>query len=329
MNANHRIVPSRRAYDKADGSKDSSAGQERSAEFQPAVVQATNPPSLGVTAKPSGLEVRDPADRNSGLPGGGFTLVEVLVVLAMVALGACVLVPALARSRANSPAIQCLNNLAQLQRAFAMYAADNSGRLVPNNGNEGVPPSYPDYTSWCTGRLRWQLSTCNTNTQDLTRAALWPYTPGTVAVYKCPADRVPVERGPRVRSYSMNGFVGGQTQTILGYRKYVKDSDFTVPGAAKTFVFADEHPDSLEDETLALRMPLAASWPAATPWVNVPASHHNGAGVLSFADGHVEIHPWRDANTKVPVLKTSPCGAYGKTSPNDNPWLVGRASAPY
>jgi prepilin-type N-terminal cleavage/methylation domain-containing protein/prepilin-type processing-associated H-X9-DG protein len=259
--------------------------------------------------------------------GRGFTLIELLVVLALVAVGGLMLVPALARTRTNSPAIQCLNNLAQLQRAFTMYAADHSGKLVPNNASGGLPPTYPDYKSWCTGALNWRSSVSNTNTQDLTRAALGPYTAGAVALYKCPADRVPAQNGPRIRSYAMNRFVGGSNQTV-GYRIFLRDSDFTAPGPARTFVFGGEHPDAIDDESFGFPMPAAAIWPAAAAWTEVPASHHNGAGVLSFADGHVEIHQWLDANTKAPVVKSVPCSAYDKTSPNDNPWLVARTSAP-
>ena len=35
--------------------------------------------------------------------------------------------------------------------------------------------------------------------------------------------------------------------------------------------------------------------------IDVPASYHNGAGGLSFADGHAEIHKWLDPRTKTPV----------------------------
>jgi prepilin-type processing-associated H-X9-DG protein len=32
--------------------------------------------------------------------------------------------------------------------------------------------------------------------------------------------------------------------------------------------------------------------------IDVPASHHNGAAGLSFADGHAEVHKWLDSRTK-------------------------------
>jgi len=34
--------------------------------------------------------------------------------------------------------------------------------------------------------------------------------------------------------------------------------------------------------------------PATTYIVDYPASYHNGAGGVAFADGHSEIHRWRD-----------------------------------
>ena len=54
--------------------------------------------------------------RRSG--SGAFTLVELLVVIAMIALGALLLVPALARTRPGAKAIQCRNHLKQLTAAW-------------------------------------------------------------------------------------------------------------------------------------------------------------------------------------------------------------------
>jgi hypothetical protein len=248
------------------------------------------------------------------------------VVVAMIGLGALMLAPALARTRTNSPTIQCLDNLSQLQRVFTMYAADYNGQLVSQNFGWST-----SNTAWCVGRLDWDTRMDNTNIAYLVNAALGSYTGKRAAVYKCPSDRVASAVGPRVRSYSMNGFVGGTIENslgITGYRAYLKDTDFTLPGPAQTFVFIDEHPDSINDACLQQRMPAATSWPAATVWEDVPASYHVGSGCLSFADGHVEAHKWVDANTQVPVQKVNPCSAINTTSPNDNAWLVARASAP-
>ena len=60
-----------------------------------------------------------------------FTLIELLVVVAMVALLACVLPLALAHTRPDVRAAQCLNNKRQLALACVMYSHDWNGYLVP------------------------------------------------------------------------------------------------------------------------------------------------------------------------------------------------------
>ncbi|HWH69336.1 MAG TPA: prepilin-type N-terminal cleavage/methylation domain-containing protein, partial [Candidatus Sulfotelmatobacter sp.] len=59
-----------------------------------------------------------------------FTLLELVVVLALAALWAMLLLPALARTQPNSKAVQCQNNLRQLTMAWRSYAADNRDILV-------------------------------------------------------------------------------------------------------------------------------------------------------------------------------------------------------
>jgi prepilin-type processing-associated H-X9-DG protein len=62
---------------------------------------------------------------------------------------------------------------------------------------------------------------------------------------------------------------------------------------AMAWVFVDEHPDSINDGALYV--------PSNSSWVDIPATYHNGACGFGFADGHSEIHKWRDARLKLPV----------------------------
>ena len=64
---------------------------------------------------------------------GGFTLVELAVVIATIAVLVAVLLPALAGTRPNTQAFQCLENQRQLILAWQMYAQDNSDILPPND----------------------------------------------------------------------------------------------------------------------------------------------------------------------------------------------------
>src|SRR5674476_1513181 len=91
----------------------------------------------------------------------GFTLIELLVVIMTVAILAVLLLPALAGTKPNSQAFQCLENLRQLTLGWQMYAEDNNGKLAPNGGqaNSVLPPTDPNYLSgganfqWCPGNM--------------------------------------------------------------------------------------------------------------------------------------------------------------------------------
>lgn len=67
--------------------------------------------------------------RLRGLQPGGFTLVEMLVVLAILAVLAGLLLPVLAQVRARARLTVCVSNQRQLGAAFALYAQDYDERL--------------------------------------------------------------------------------------------------------------------------------------------------------------------------------------------------------
>ena len=73
-----------------------------------------------------------------------FTLLELVVVLGVIVLSLLLLVPALARTQPDSRVFRCLNNHAQLCRAWLLYADDNNGRLAIAGQGVDVPsPNQP------------------------------------------------------------------------------------------------------------------------------------------------------------------------------------------
>jgi prepilin-type processing-associated H-X9-DG protein len=84
------------------------------------------------------------------------------------------------------------------------------------------------------------------------------------------------------------------------YRVYAKTGDIVAPPPTDTLVFIDERSDSIDDGYFAIDMMTGRG----AQLVNFPASYHNGASGVTFADGHAEIHRWLDPRTKPPLKKT-------------------------
>ena len=69
--------------------------------------------------------------RKPGRRRGGFSLMELLVVVAAIAMLAALLLPGLARAKLSAKSAQCQSNLRQFMVAFNLYAADNQDYFPP------------------------------------------------------------------------------------------------------------------------------------------------------------------------------------------------------
>ena len=227
----------------------------------------------------------------------GFTLIELLVVVGTVAVLGMMLLPALAGSKPNSQAVQCMHNTRELTRAWLMYASDNQDKLVDRNSWAGL------------AIMDWTSNPAITNAESLLSGGMATYVK-SAALFKCPADiymNPGVTPGPRIRSVSLNGVLTsiGSGPTVRGEwpggRVYYgmgtpsglgacrKMSDLAVPGPANVYVFLDEHADSIND--IAFMFDVGSA-PSAQYWRDLPAGYHDGGCGISFADGRSEIHRW-------------------------------------
>ncbi|MBM3883192.1 MAG: type II secretion system protein [Verrucomicrobia bacterium] len=251
-----------------------------------------------------------------------FTLIELLAVIAIIAVLASLLLPVLTHAKAKAQGIGCLNNLKQMTLAWTLYAHDQNDAVPLNIGAD----AQADWESWVRGAMTLDfpppnspfLATDSTNRLHLERSPLARY--GTApGLWRCPSDKstrtIGGTKHPRVRSVSMNVAMGYHHPTRSLYRPpWVPDrlwpfavrklADLRHPGPANCYVFLDEREDSIHESHFVVHTDgLLSAGPAAYKFVAYPASYHNDAGNVSFADGHTESHKWVDARTRPPLVR--------------------------
>ena len=189
-----------------------------------------------------------------------------------------------------------------------MYTGDNDGRYAKNIG------IYPaSIGSWIQGDMSdnpayGQVTPGvhdSTNQLCIITGTFWPYN-NSLAVYHCPSDLTLVGGIPKVRSVSMNAWIGSLNAQNGGYYgtpgsekylAYLKDSD--VRASALTWYLIDEHELTINDGFFLVDMT------SKRPFTDFPATRHNRGYGLSFCDGHSEIYKLIDGRSKWPISSTT------------------------
>jgi prepilin-type N-terminal cleavage/methylation domain-containing protein len=227
----------------------------------------------------------------------GFTIIELLVVIAIIGILTALLLPVLGKGKSRGQQVACVSNFHQLTLSWKMYADENGGKLVPifyfqhgavntnawvrgsmNDDTKVYPPVEPGAKD-------------STNVNGIKLGSLYQYN-HSAGIYHCPADTSMVDGVRRVRSYSLNGWMGGTW--VAGQSNYMvfkRDTDIVNPSPAKAWVFIDEHERSINDGWFAVDMK------GERGLLDAPATRHNNSYALSFADCHGEIWKLRDSRS--------------------------------
>lgn len=198
---------------------------------------------------------------------GGFTLIEVLVVIAVIALLAAILMPVLARARESARKTTCQSNLRQIGNAFSLYLQDY----------DQLYPHLNDASLFMGRKWRWPLQSYLTftgrRTGALTSEAFTP------AVLVCPSDAAATQYDSTSYAYAASFYLAARTTPT--------DKQFWAAG-----------------EPMQAQSEAAVTYPARKILCGEWSSNHEpvsgndlgwwdtrGARSFVFADGHVQRVP--------------------------------------
>jgi len=246
----------------------------------------------------------------------GFTLVELLVVIGIIALLISILLPSLSRAREQAKAVKCLNNLRQVSLTFVMYANENKGNLPVRNASKGQGHKQWDWIYWQKG-------------QDINDSIVVRYLSGASGivpkeVLRCPSDDYENHQlndntaadGPYFYSYTVNVYCISNNPITSTTNWYDRTLNLAkVKNSSQKILLGEEDEVHINDgswvadggtngtnepaDKLAIRHDYKKRLPDdSTNW----SKNLDRRGNVGFLDGHAEYVTRRVAHTSANLM---------------------------
>lgn len=239
----------------------------------------------------------------------GFTLVELLVVISIIALLLSILVPALVKARAQGRSVVCSSNLKQIGLGFGMYLEDHDRKVFPlvyNGKNDKGQLGRLWYYGFEPGRSFSRPE----GSRELFResAKLFPYIKGYDSVEICPS--FPYSHGRYKPKYTTRWMTYGindkLSRDMRGFGQKIVNFDSAIKSPNSALLFADSAQVNTFQSPASPANPMFEEWHYVQR-LGSPNVHfrHNGKANILFGDGHVwHDKPQSDSfDRKLPDLK--------------------------
>ena len=219
--------------------------------------------------------------RNSGWSGKSFTLIELLIVIAIIAILAAMLLPALNKARDSAKNIDCIARTKQLMLAMTSYTDDNGNFLPYISGNGAGDSSQLAYSGGTIPNLLGKYLAAQSNESREKKAAVW----------ECP--RLPYTRTNGVnRDFFCGKWLNGCLFTDRSGTRGRKLVNIKTPSAKILFMDTLDTVTGNYDYNLYFR-PSRTGYGGSFS-VTRTGAHQPGNGA-AFLDGHAEAilqHYW-------------------------------------